>query len=75
MEKSTTESSIDFETEIYTVPNVSTTSTVEVNTSILLSIILASDGGSKGPECFYWDLFVRIILNSVLAVLGFIGNR
>ena len=30
---------------------------------------------SEEQKCFYWDLLLRIILNSVLAVLGIIGNR
>ena len=32
-------------------------------------------GGSNGPQCFHWDLLVRILLNSILAVLGIVGNR
>ena len=79
MKKSTAESSSDFVTESYAITNFSTKSTPEVNITILISTILASGGGSgggsKGPECFYWDLFVKITLNSMLAVLGFIGNR
>ena len=31
-------------------------------------------GGSTGPQCFYWDFLVRILLNSVFAVLGILGN-
>ena len=31
-------------------------------------------GGSTGPQCFYWDFLVRILLNSIFAVLGILGN-
>ena len=30
--------------------------------------------GSTRPQCFYWDLLVRILLNSIFAVLGILGN-
>ena len=78
METSTVESFTDIEMGNYTATNVSITSTIEQNTTMII-ILAASGGGSggagKGPQCFYWDLFVRILLNSALAVLGIIGNR
>ena len=30
--------------------------------------------GSTKPQCFYWDFLVRILLNSIFAVLGILGN-
>ena len=80
MDKFTAESSTGFEMGNYTTTNFSTTFTNEINTTILISTMLlpsggGNGGGGKGPQCFYWDLFVRILLNSFLAMLGVIGNR
>ena len=80
MDTFTAESSAGFEMGNCTTTNFSTTFTNEINTTMLISAMLSPSGGGnggsgKGPQCFYWDLFVRILLNSILAMLGFIGNR
>ena len=80
MDKFTVESSTGFEMGNYTTTNVFTTFTNEINSIVLISTVLSpsgggNGGGGKGPQCLYWDLFVRILLNSILAILGIIGNR
>ena len=34
----------------------------------------STGGGSTRPQCFYWDFLVRILLNSIFAVMGIVGN-
>ena len=80
MDKFTAESSTGFKMGNYTTTNVFTTFTNEINSTVSISTILSpsgggNEGGGKEPQCFYWDLFVRILLNSILAMLGIIGNR
>ena len=63
-------------TKVLTAVNTSYTDTA---LSILTITLSAPSGGSGGKsntaQCFYWDLLVRILLNTILAVLGIIGNR
>ena len=80
MDNFTVESTTSFEMGNYTKTNISTNFTNETNITMLISTILTPSGGGsgtggKGPQCFYWDLFVRILLNSILAMLGIFGNR
>ena len=55
-------------------------STLVSNVTNITAAAAASGGeagkatGSTRPPCFYWDFLVRILLNSIFAVLGILGN-
>ena len=79
---------MDYEMDSHTIHNSNTIDTnsvmtpggnisdvTEVITTPSVRVGAAWGTGSEKPDCFYFDLCVKVLLNTILAVIGLIGNR